>query len=143
MVSESLLFIPGNLGTVQDLEPAIRVKTKGSLAKGQVYLRATLREMEQILHLCESMEQNHRPLIQETKDQYYMLVDQAKFVANTKACFISLNERKAKLEQENKQRSIFRPFHFLMLKRAKHMFRDHAEALWISTIVTSSFTQSF
>jgi len=91
-----------------------------SLAAGKVFLQFTLKEMLQIAHLCKSMEENHRPIIKETKARYY-----------------KLNRTKLQLEQDDKNRSILRLRQYLAIKREKQTFRRDTEKLWISTRTTS------
>lgn len=67
------LLLQADLGSVENYDPTVplgRLTAKGSLHTGGLYLRATLDEMLQIKHLCESLEENHRELLRDTKAQF-------------------------------------------------------------------------
>ena len=71
--TQAVLLIKADLGPVEDYDLPIqleKITTKGSLQAGEVFLRATLNEMVQIVYLCKSLEENHRDLLQATKAQY-------------------------------------------------------------------------
>ena len=72
-----LLILGGN-GSLESFDPTAppgKINTKDSLHRGNLYLRATLKEMEHIRRLCESLEENHRELLQGTKARYFRQVD--------------------------------------------------------------------
>ena len=72
--AQSVFLIPGDIGSVEDYfdptAPSPKITSKGSLYTGGLYLRAALKEMHQILRLCEDLQENHRELLRETKAQY-------------------------------------------------------------------------
>lgn len=71
--TQAVLLIPADLGLVGDYNLPIqleKITTKDSLQAGEVFLRATLNEMVQIVYLCKSLEENHRDLLRETKALY-------------------------------------------------------------------------
>ena len=134
--------IPADLGSIEANDPTAQLEkstAKDSLHAGDIYLRATLNEMVQIIRLCKSLEENHRELLRDTKAQYdkwvYLLL--AKFIPNSNACFISLNRRKKELEFLEKRKSIIKLFKFMEIRRAKRAFRENTRELWISTRVPS------
>lgn len=70
---QTVLLFPADLGSVENYDPTVplgRITDKGSLHTGGLYLRATLEQMLQIHRLCQSLEENHRELLRETKAQY-------------------------------------------------------------------------
>lgn len=75
---QMVLLLAGDLGSVENYDPTVplgRLTAKGSLHAGGVYLRATLDEMLQIKTMCESLEENHRELLRDTKAQFVKWVN--------------------------------------------------------------------
>lgn len=68
-----LLILGGN-GSLEIFDPTatpVKIDAKNSLHRGNLYLRAALKEMEHIRHLCENLEENHRELLRGTKAMYF------------------------------------------------------------------------
>lgn len=71
--TQTVLLIPADLGSVGNYDPTVqleRITAKDALHAGDIFLRATLNEMAQIVNLCKSLEENHLELLRETKAQY-------------------------------------------------------------------------
>jgi hypothetical protein len=71
--TQTVLILPADLGSIETNDPTIQLKkitVKDSLEAGDIYLRATLNEMLEIIRLCKSLEENYRELLRDTKAQY-------------------------------------------------------------------------
>ncbi|KAF8134316.1 hypothetical protein EV363DRAFT_1561526 [Boletus edulis] len=69
------LYLSGDLGLVENYDLPIELervtgKSKSNLYAGDLFLRAALNEILQILNLCEQLEEDHRDLLRDTTAQY-------------------------------------------------------------------------